>query len=101
MKGAVRKGGSGTRSIGSTPLVYRCRIDACWQRLSQGFVQWTCGLKANRFAFASEICRPEAALCMDKSNVHFVRKLSEARFTERMCPYPLHGNIRGGQRASR
>jgi len=22
-------------------------------------------------------------------------------FTERMCPYPLHGNIRGGQRASR
>jgi hypothetical protein len=29
-----------------------------------GFVPWTCGIKANRFAFVSQTCHREVALLM-------------------------------------
>src|SRR6266705_1636075 len=58
-------------STGLIPLGYPNQTDVCWARSSRGLAPWTCRTRGNLFTCASKICRLEATLGMDSSNVHF------------------------------
>src|SRR6266478_830619 len=58
-------------STGRIPLGYPSQTDACWARSPRGLAPWTCRTRGNLFTCATKICRLEATLGMDSSNVHF------------------------------
>src|SRR6266705_2160854 len=58
-------------STGLIPLGYPNQTDACWARSPRGLAPWTCRTRGNLFTCATKICRLEATLGMDSSNVHF------------------------------